>query len=92
MSDNSLHQRIDKIVSVLERLARDVEIIRKGSAALRDVLPPELTTEIKLLSEQADALDRISIALGMVQHATASLLDAGSDEENSEQGAILHCG
>ena len=75
MSDFSPGQRIDGIVAVLERLGHDVEIIREGADTLRDTLPSEFTAQITLLLHQSEALDRISIALGMVQHAVANLRD-----------------
>ena len=66
-------ERINAIVTVLERLAADVEILREGTIALSATLPKGCEPHLQLLKEQAAALDRISIALGMVQHTAASI-------------------
>ena len=67
---NSIPERIDAITNVLQRLAGDIEVIRAGSEALAAALPAGCEIHYRLLKEQAAALERISIGMGMVQ-ATA---------------------
>lgn len=69
----SILGRINAIVTVLERLASDVEVIREGLEVLESTLPLELDIQSRLLQEQESALERISIGLGMIQDTVASL-------------------
>ena len=76
-------ERINAIVTVLERLAADVEILREGSEALKASLPQKYDVQQRLLREQASALERILIGLGMVQETIASL------EEIRDHAAVI---
>ncbi|SBV92329.1 hypothetical protein KL86DPRO_10343 [uncultured delta proteobacterium] len=66
-------ERVAAIATVLEQLAFDIEIIRKGTEALISALPKGCEIHRCVLQEQASALERISITLGMAQ-ATAERL------------------
>lgn len=61
------------VVTVLERLASDIEVIREGLEALKVSLPQKYDLQRRPLIEQSSALERISIGLGMVQDTVASL-------------------
>lgn len=69
----NIPERVDAIVTTLERVSRDIEILREGATALALALPQEYEAHRSLLKEQASALERISIGLGMVQETVASL-------------------
>lgn len=66
---------MDAIVTALERLAADVEVLRTGAEALATILPLEFDTQRRLLQEQTSALERIPIGLGMVQDTVAGLAE-----------------
>ncbi|SBW00723.1 hypothetical protein KL86DPRO_11832 [uncultured delta proteobacterium] len=66
-------ERICAIMTVLERLAADIEIIRKGADALALALPQDYEPHRHLLAAQAAALERIATGIGMVRETVASL-------------------
>jgi hypothetical protein len=66
-------ERIIAIVTILERLAADIEIIQNGAEILALTLPNGCEPHRRLLIEQSSALERISIGLGMIQDTVASL-------------------
>ena len=66
---------VNAITTVLHRLAGDIEVIREGCEALAAALPAGCEIHYRLLKEQAAALERISIGMGMVQATVESLKD-----------------
>lgn len=79
--EKSIPERLVAVVTVLERLAADVEIIRQGVAALQPTLPEACEVQRCLLATQEAALERMSIGLGMVQATVASLGEIRSHAE-----------
>lgn len=69
----SILERIDAVVTVLELLSADMEILRNGAEALRVSLPRAYGAQRLLLHEHAAALERVSIGLAMVQNSVSSL-------------------
>ncbi|SBW10973.1 hypothetical protein KL86DPRO_70114 [uncultured delta proteobacterium] len=69
----SVLERIAAMATALERLAFDIEIIHKGTKALVATLPKGCEIHCRFLQEQIVALERISIALGMIQATAESL-------------------
>lgn len=69
-----VHEHLAAIVKALEYLATDIEILREGTEGLIPTLPKGCEAHGCVLKEQSSALERISIALGMIQATAENLL------------------